>query len=186
MPWGYAAAAVGTYVASRQAGQDIQAGAETEAQAQMRALEYQQEVEALPLEIRNQFLPMLADYYGGGEGQRGLIEDVQSSPIYEQMIASGQEGVLAQAGARGLTRSGNTTRDLNLSNQGVLQNLLQQRLSGMSSLAQQPLNTQAIANQMSGIGATRGAGQIAAGQARQTGYGNYLDILNTGIERDWG
>lgn len=186
MPWGYVAAAGISYLGSREAGKGAERGAATEVEAQMRALEYQQEVEALPLEIRNQFLPMLADYYGGGEGQRGLIEDVQSSPFYEQMIASGQEGVLAQAGARGLTRSGNTARDLNLSNQAVLQNLVQQRLSGMSSLAQQPLNTQAIAQTMSGIGATRGAGQIAAGQAQQTGYGNYLDILNTGIERDWG
>lgn len=186
MPWGYAlSAGIGAY-GSIEAGKSSERGAATAAEAQMRGLEYQQEVEALPLEIRNQFLPMLADYYGGGEGQQELIDDVQSSPFYNQMIQSGQEGVLAQAGSRGLTRSGNTTSDLNQSNQAVLQNLVNQRLSGMSSLAQQPLNTNAIAGQMSSIGQTYGAGQIAAGQARQTGYGNIADIMNLGIERDWG
>lgn len=186
MPWGYVAAAGIGYLGSREASSGAESAARTAAGAESDALAYQREVEALPLEIRNEFLPMLADYYRGGEGQQALIEDVQSSPFYGQMIRSGQEGVLAQAGERGLTRSGNTTQDLNQSNQAVLQNLVNQRLMGISGLSQQPLNTNAIAQTMTGIGQTLGAGQIASGQAQQAGYGNLLSILNTGIERDWG
>jgi len=187
MPWGYAAAAVGTYLGSREAGRGAEGAARTEADAMNRALDYQQEVEALPLEIRNQFLPMLADYYGGGEGQNQFIEDTKASPLYSQMIQAGQEGVLANAGARGLTRSGNTTTDLSLSNQGVLQNLLNQRLSGVSSLAQQPLNTNAIAQSMGNVGNILGQGQVASGQARQQGYGDILGLIAQGAsEYDWG
>lgn len=160
--------------------------ADTQAQSEREALDYQREVEALPLEIRNQFLPMLADFYGGGEGQNALIEDVKSSPFYSQMIESGQEGVLANAGAMGLTRSGNTAADLNMSNQNVLQRLVQQRLTGMSSLANQPLNTNAIAGTMSDIGQTRGQGQVAGANAMQQGYGGMFQAILAGMNNEWG
>lgn len=186
MPWGYVGAAAIGYLGSREAGSAAEAAAGTAAGAQQDALSYQQDVEALPLEIRDRFLPMLADYYGGGEGQQALIDDVKSGPFYDQMIRSGQEGVLANAGARGLTRSGNTASDLNQSNQAVLQNLVNQRLGGIAGLAQQPLNTNAIANQMSNIGLTQSQGQVAGAQAQQAMYGNMLGLINTGIENDWG
>ncbi len=184
MPWGVATAALGAYSAY-QGTQVPGDAADTEAQAQMQALEYQQEVEQLPLEIRNQFLPMLADYYGGGEGQQAFIDETKASPFYDQMIRTGQEGVLASAGQRGLTRSGNTASDLNQSNQMVLQNLVNQRLSGVSSLAQTPLNTNAIAGGMAGIGATQAAGQVATGQAKQDMYGNIIDLAQTAYGQ-WG
>jgi len=186
MPWGYVAAAgIGLYGASRGA-DAAESAAETSADAQREALAYQREVEALPLEIRNQFLPMLADFYGGGEGQQALIEDVQSSPFYEQMIQSGQEGVLSRAGPMGLTRSGNTARDLSQSNQDVLQRLVQQRLGGIAGLAQQPLNTQSIASTMSGIGQTLGQGQIGSANAMQQGYGGLFQTIMAGINNNWG
>ncbi len=186
MPWGYAAAAVGGIVSSRQGAKGAERAADTTAQAQREALDYQKEVEQLPLEIRNQFLPMLADYYSGGEGQQALVSDVQKSPFYGQMIQAGQEGVLSGAGAMGLSRSGNTARDLSQSNQAVLNNLVQQRLAGISGLAQQPLNTNAIASQMSGIGQTMGQGQMASANAMQQGYGNMFNVLGAGIANDWG
>jgi hypothetical protein len=180
LPWGYAAAAVGTYLGSREAGRGAESAARTEADAMNRALDYQQEVERLPLEIRNQFLPLMSDFYSGGEGQNQFIEDTKSSPFYQQMIQAGQEGVLANAGARGLTRSGNTAQDLSLSNQNVLNSLVNQRLAGVSTLANQPLNTNAIANSMSGIGRTMGQGQIAQANAMQQGYGGMFDAIIQG------
>lgn len=181
MPWGYAAAAGVSYLGSRRAGKDAERASRTEADAQNRALDYQMEVEELPLEIRNQFLPIMSGFYSGGEGQNQFIEDTKSSPFYNQMIQSGQEGVLANAGARGLTRSGNTAQDLALSNQNVLNSLVNQRLAGVSRLAQQPLNTNAIAGSMGGIGRTLGQGQVAAANARQQGYGGISDAIIQGV-----
>ena len=83
-------------------------------------------------------------------------------------------------GARGLTRSGNTAQDLSLSNQNVLNSLVNQRLAGVSTLANQPLNTNAIANSMSGIGRTMGQGQIAQANAMQQGYGGMFDAIIQG------
>ncbi len=184
MPWGYAAAAGISYLGSRSAGRSAESGAETSAQAQREALDYQKEVEALPLEIRNQFLPQLAGFYEGGEGQNQFIQDTKASPFYQQMIQSGQEGVLDRAGAMGLSRSGNTAQDLSQSNQAVLQNLTNQRLMGISGLAQQPLNTNAIASTMSGIGQTLGQGQIGRANALQQGYGDISQAFLGGMFGD--
>ena len=186
MPWGYAAAAVGTVVAGGMGADAAGDAADTQAASQREALEYQKMVEALPLDIRNQFLPMLANYYKGGEGQQQIIDQVTDSPMYDQMVKSGQEGVLSNAGAMGLSRSGNTARDLSQSNQGVLNNLVQQRLSGIAGLAQQPLNTNAIASQMSGIGQTQAQGQMGAANAYQQAAGGLFGILNQGVQNNWG
>ncbi len=180
MPWGYAAAAVGTYLGSREAGKGAEGAARTEAEAQNRALDYQQEVEQLPLEIRNQFLPMMSGFYEGGEGQQKFIDDTMASPFYNQMIQAGQEGVAAQGGNSGLSRSGNLARDFNLTNQNTLNSLVNQRMAGVSQLAQQPLNTNAIANSMSGIGRTLGQGQVANANAMQQGYGGMFDAIIQG------
>lgn len=180
MPYGYvAAAAVGAY-GSIKGGKEAAKGAGIQADAEQRALDYQMEIDELPLAMRNEFMPMIADYYRGGEGQQALIDDVKESPLYTQMIQSGQEGVLADAGNRGLTRSGNTAMDLNASNQNVLNSLVNQRLGGMSSLAQMPLNTNAIASSMSGIGRTLGQGQIAQANANQQGYGTMFNAILQG------
>ncbi len=181
MPWGYAAAAGISYLGSREAGKGASGAARTEAEALNRALDYQKQVEALPLELRNRFLPMLADYYGGGESQQQFVDETKASPLYNEMIQAGQEGVLADAGVRGLTRSGNTAMDLNKSNQAVLQNLINQRLMGVSGLAQQPLNTNAIASTMGNVGSTLGQGQIASANARQQGYGGMFESILQGL-----
>jgi hypothetical protein len=150
-------------------GKGIQAASDAQMGFQQQGLDYMQGVNELPLEIRNQFLPMLQDYYGGGEGQNQFIEDTKSNPLYNQMIQAGQEGVLANSGAKGLSRSGNTAQDLSLSNQGVLRNLLNQRIQGMSSMANMPINTSGIANQYNSMGqnvANAGMATVNADQAQ--------------------
>lgn len=136
--------------------------------------------------MRNQFLPQLADYYSGGQGQADMVNDVRNSPLYGQMVQAGQEGVLSNAGAMGLSRSGNTAQDLSQSNQGMLQGLVDRRLMGMSSLAQQPLNTNAIAQSMQGIGQTQAQGQMAQGQINQNMYGGMMNAGLGAANNAWG
>jgi hypothetical protein len=151
------------------------------------AMRYKQEgadylkgIDALPLEMRNRFMPMLADYYGGG-GQE-MIEQTQQSPLYQAMLDMGQEGVLANAGFEGLTRSGNTAQDLSLSNQNVLQQLLNERLGGMERMSNMPLNTSNIAQMYSGMGDTAGQIGTAQAQADQSGLGQMFSALLGGAQ----
>jgi len=180
MPYGYvAAAAVGAY-GSIKAGKESARGAGTQADAEQRALDYQMEIDEMPLAMRNEFMPMIAGYYRGGEGQQAIIDDVRNSPIYSQMIQQGQEGVMANAQNKGLSRSGNAAIDFRSLNQDTLNSLVNQKLGGMSSLANMNLNTNAIASNMGGVGRTLGQGQIAQANANQQGYGTMFNAILQG------
>ena len=160
---------------------DIRKASDEQLALQQQGLDYMIDTQALPLEMRNQFLPMLADFYSGGEGQNQLISDVQSSPFYGSMVQAGQEGVLSNAGAMGLSRSGNTAQDLSQSNQGVLQNLVNQRLQGMQGMAGQNINTAGIANQYNQMGQNVGSAGMGIAQANQSGMGNLLGLVSGGL-----
>jgi len=148
---------------------------------QQQGLDYLRDTNRRPLEIRDQGLGMLESFYGGGEGQNQIIEDVKSSPFYSQMIDTGQEGVLAGAGGRGMTRSGNVASDLNISNQNVLQNLVAQWLSGASRMAGVDGNTSSVANQFNQMGENVGGAGVAAANANQSSIGNMLGLVAGGI-----
>ena len=141
-----------------------------------KGLDYQRESDAPLLEARNFGLQGLRDYYTGGEGQQALIDDVRSSPFYNQMIQSGQEGVLAKAGMEGLTRSDDALRTLNRSNQGVLQNLVNQRLGGYRGLASFRPNTEAITNMYTGMGSNAAQSGIAQTNAEQQQIGQLINL----------
>ncbi|MCH9646354.1 MAG: tail fiber domain-containing protein [Proteobacteria bacterium] len=159
---------------------DPQAGARVSADAaeqqrayEERALDYMIEKEALPTQFRDQGLSALGEYYGGN--QQGLIDQVQSSPFYQSMMQEGQDAVLRGAGATGGLRSGNANTALAQKSQQVLNNAVQQQLSGLSGLAGLNLNTNAIANQTSNIGSTVAQGMIGTEQSRQAGINNLID-----------
>jgi len=159
----------------------IQAASDQQLGFQQQGLDYMKKIQALPLEMRDQALRQLQGFYGGGEGQQQFIQDTMASPFYDQMIKSGQEGVLDQAGAMGLSRSGNTAQDLSRSNQGVLQNLVNQRVSGMQGFAGMPMNTQGITNQYNQMGQNVGSAGMGIANANQAGMGQLFGAAIGGL-----
>jgi hypothetical protein len=167
--------------------------AETQAGYQREALEYLKEREAIPQQFREGALTQLGGLYGleGGEGnQQELIDRAMESPLYGAILGNleqGEEAILRNASATGGLRSGNTSYALadyetRLRNQALLESYNQQ-LSGLTGLANLPSNANQIAAQTAGIGQTLGAGQVAAGQARQQGIqgvGNAITGAITG------
>ena len=166
--------ALGSIIGGRQAARAAERASADQLAFQREALEYQQMIDELPLELRNEFLPMLADFYRGGEGQQQYIDDVRASPFYQSQLQQGEEAILRQAGATGGLRSGNAQQALAMNSQNLLQNMVNQQLQGQASLSGLPLNTQGISNTLQNMGATSAAGTIGAAQARQAGYGNAL------------
>jgi len=161
-----------------QAGSDAAAasirGAKLQAEGQREALDYLKEVEALPLSIRNQFLPKLAGIFSSQEGQQSLIDQAKSSPLYQSIMGgldAGNQNILRNASATGGLRSGNSAAELTdygsqLQNQALLSSF-DNELSGIRSLAGIPLNTNAVAGATAAPGMTMGQGYVAAGQAQQ-------------------
>jgi len=163
-------------------GKDIRRSSAAQLEFQREGLDYLKEINQLPLQIRNQVLPMLQGFYTGDpEAQQQIIGSVQDSPFYQQMIQTGQEGVLDRAGAMGLSRSGNVAQDLSRSNQAVLQGLVNQRIGGLQGLGQLPINASGVANQLNMMGQNVGQAGIAAAQANQSLGGNVLSGILSGI-----
>lgn len=143
---------------------------------QRESLDYLKEVEALPLEMRNKFLPQLADIYSGGQGQQDLINSAMNSPLYKAIMggrAVGEDAIMRNASMTGGMRSGNVSADLTdygsqLSNQALMQSYNQQ-LQGIQGLAGIGLNTNAIANATAAPSSTLAQGKVAGAQAIQQG-----------------
>lgn len=179
-----------------QAAQASIAGSEIQAQYQREALDYLKETEALPQEFREGSLRQIAGAYGvpGGVGsQQEMIDRAIKSPLYGAIMGgqeAGEEAILRSASATGGLRSGNVQENLydynvQLQNKALLESYNQQMqglqgLSGLPSLAPQ------IATQTGAIGTTLGQGQIAAGQAIQTGgqqqAGNLMGLGQLGLQ----
>lgn len=158
----------------RNAARDSIAAANIAAEGPRESLDYLKEVEALPLEMRNKYLPQYADIMSGGQGQQDLIDSAKASPLYGAIMGGqqiGEQAILRNASATGNLRSGNAVGDLTdygsqLSNQALLESYNQQ-LQGIQGLANMPLNTNNIASAISAPSAIQGQGMIAAAQARQ-------------------
>ena len=155
--------------------EDIQRAADEQQQFLRQALQYQRRINRQPLRHRNRAMRELMGFYSGDpEVQQQFIERAQESPFYESMIQQGQEGVLRNAGAMGLSRSGNAASALNRSNQAVLQNLVNQQLSGLQGFAGMPISGQGVANTLAQMGNVAGQSGIAQAQASQGMLGNML------------
>ncbi len=162
------------------------------AQGQSEALDYQKEVEALPLEMRNKFLPQLGDIAQGGQGQQNLIDSAMNSPLYKQMIGNiegsqpfAEEAILRNASATGGLRSGTANENLarlqfqqqNDKNAALTQTYGQQ-LQGIQGLAGIPLNTNAIAKGIAAPSATQAQGITAGAQSRADSTQGMMDLTS--------
>lgn len=171
------------------------AGAQITAGAQREGLEYLKEREALPRQFSEEALRGLGGLYdlpGGIGSQQELIDRAIQSPLYQSLMGgreAGEESILRSASATGGLRSGNVQEALydyntQLQNKALLESYNQQ-LQGLTGLAGLPSYAPQIAQQTGAIGQTLGQGQIAAGQAIQTGSqqqaGNIMGLAGLGI-----
>jgi hypothetical protein len=159
----------------------ISAGAQTE------ALEYLKEREALPQQFREEALGRLGGIYGlpGGTGsEEQMIQSLMASPLYKAILGgreAGEESILRSAAATGGLRSGDVQSNLydynvQLENKALL-DAYNQRMQGLSGMANLPSAAPQIAQGMAGIGQTQAQGITAAEQARQAGSQMGLDNL---------
>lgn len=191
---------VGSFVSgnrsARDAANSATQSAQIQANADMEALNYLKEINALPQDIKEQALTGLQGIYlpeGGATTQDQMIAQAQSSPLYKAILGTrqaGEDSILRNASATGGLRSGNTNSALYQYNQQLdneaLLTAYQDQMQGVRSLAGVPTNENMIASTMSGIGGTLAAGNTAAAQARQQGTQNMINnsmgIANLGLQ----
>jgi len=183
--------AVGSVLGFGDADKEVERAAGIQAGAEMEALEYLKEREAIPQQFREGALTQLGGLYGleGGAGsQQELIERAMSSPLYQSLLGgreAGEEAILRSAGATGGLRSGNVqgamyNYNTQLQNKALLESYNQQ-LQGLTGLAQLPSGVEQIAKGIAGIGQTQAQGIIGAAQTEQAGYEQGLEnILGIG------
>jgi hypothetical protein len=144
---------------------------------QQEALDYLQQQEALPSQLRQGALGSLGGLLGlpGGTGsQQDLIQRAMESPLYKAIMGgqeAGEQGIMRSAAATGGLRSGDVQSNMykfntELANQALLESYNQQ-LEGLTGLADLPSNANMIAQQMTGIGETLAQGRVGVGEARR-------------------
>lgn len=157
---------------------DIRRASQQELGYQQEALDYLKDINQLPLEYRDQAMKQLMGFYSGDPAtQQAFIDKAKANPFYQSMIQQGQEGVLRNAGAMGLSRSGTAATGLERSNQAVLQNFINQQLGGLQGFANSPVTGQGVASILQNMGATAGSAAMAGINAQQQQQGGLLGGL---------
>jgi hypothetical protein len=136
--------------------------------AQLEALEYQKERDALPSAYRDKALEGLGGFYGLNDSN--YMQNLMESPMYQQAIQQGEDAVMRNANATGGFRSGNVQQAL-MNNPMQINN---QYMQGLQSLAGAPTNANAIAQQYNTIGGTQAQGIIGQAQSQQAGWNNAI------------
>lgn len=123
---------------------------------------------------------------GGKNQQSAALAALSGSPEFEALTRQGEDAILANASATGGLRGGNTERALAQFRPQLLSQLIDRqlsRLSGITQLGQASaagqgaagMNSAAnIANLLGQQGAAVAGGQVAQGQAAQSGFNNLL------------
>lgn len=149
--------------------------AQTQAGYQQQALDYLKEREALPIELRDQALMGLQDLYMG-DGRADMLESIKQDPIYTAAVQEAEQGALRGASAAGLSRSGAVPAALSRIAPSILQDVYQDKVSGIKGLAGLQGNASEIASGMRGLGSTYAQGLLGAANAEQAGLGNIIDL----------
>lgn len=159
------------------------------AESQDQALAYQQSVEELPLAFRDAGMGALGAQYGLDIDRRGNVtsdgssiqERAMSSPLYTGALEAGESAIGRSASATGRLRGGATPAMLGQNAQNAYMTSYLDQLQGLGSFARTPLNTNAIAASMGGIGNTLAQGDIAAARAQQQGIQGATQALGSGL-----
>ncbi|MFS2027060.1 hypothetical protein [Massilia sp. CT11-137] len=177
MPWGYAAAAVGTYLAADSQKDAASSAANASTQASQAGIDEQHRQ-------FDQVQKLLSPYVNAGTGalgaqqnllgtngtaaQQAAISGIQTSPQYQALSQSGQDAILANASATGGLRGGNVQAALGQFQPQLLAQLIDQqysRLGGMTSLGQNAAAGVGNAGLATGNNVTQLLGQQGSAQA---------------------
>jgi hypothetical protein len=177
MPWGYAAAAVGTYLTTKSQKDASSSAAAAQTQSAQLGIEEQ----------RRQFdaiQKLLAPYVSAGTGaitgqqdllglsgapaQQQAIQALQASPQFGALTQQGENAILANASATGGLRGGNVQGTLAQFRPQLLSQLIDQqyqRLGGLTSLGQNAAAGVGNAGLQTGNAVTQLLGQQGQAQA---------------------
>jgi hypothetical protein len=176
--------------AGRDAARATEKAANISAKAQMAALNYLKEREALPQKFREEAIQQLAGAFGvpGGASAESVTQAIESSPIYGALlgdIGQQEEAILRNQSATGALRSSGTEQMLAENQRVNRAKAFTGALQGIQGLASVPSNASQIAQGMSNIGMTQAQGVQGAEQARQVaqqqGMGNLLGLGQLGL-----
>lgn len=173
---------LGDITGANDAADDVREATAQNIAQQEKGLQYLKDVQAIPLQYRDQALSELGGFYGlgGGPSSSALIDRVKSGPMYSSMIDQGRQAVGQTLSATGGLRGGIGPQSFMQQDQNVLNNLVNQQLQGLQGFAQQPINAGQVAQQYGNIGNTMAQGQIGAAQTKQAGIGQGLGLA-TGL-----
>jgi len=175
----------------------VKRGAGAAALGQQNAMDYLQQQQKLPMELRESALKGLGGLYGlqGGDAGYGqkLTDLSMQSPIYkamagqiDQTLMDNQDQTGASASQRGLLGSGVLADALakyraraGVDKSNALSQVYQQNLGGATGMSNLQGYQGDIASLMAGKGMTIGQGISGAEQARQQGY---QQTTNTAME----
>lgn len=165
-------------------------GTDTEAAEIQKGIDYLQQREELPIELRDKALSGLGGYYqvpGQQMNQQQLIEQAMASPLYGAILGgrkAGEESILRHRSVTGGLRSGGSQKDLydynvELENEALLSSYYEAQerqdyermlnLQGLEGLASLQGNEGEIARMMADRGEVFGKGM--AGSALLRGQG---------------
>lgn len=151
--------------------------AQTQAQAQMEALNYLREQEEIPQQFREGALGQLGGLYGLEGGTAGADRMIRQNPIFQAtqgMIPQQEEAILRNQSATGALRSGGTDQMLAENQRMNTLQAYQNTMGGLQGLAGLQSYAPQIAQGMAGIGQTLGQGEIGGAMARQEALGGLL------------
>lgn len=153
--------------------------AQTQAAAQMEALNYLKQREKIPQQFREGALGMLGGLYGLEGGTLMANKMIQQNPIFQAtlgMLPQQEEAILRNQSATGALRTGASDAMLAENQRQNRLQAYQNVLGGLQGLANLPSNANQIAATQAGIGQTLAQGQIGAAQAQQQGISNTLGL----------
>jgi len=130
----------------------------------------------------------------GNNAQQNSLNSIQSSPIFQGLMAQGEDSILQNASATGGLRGGNTQKALSQFSPNLLNTLLQQKLQGLQGLTNLGFNASgANANAVQNFGGINadllvGQGRLNAGGAvsQANNQGGLLNSIGQGVGNIFG
>ncbi|PTB28839.1 hypothetical protein C9I56_11150 [Paraburkholderia caribensis] len=196
MPWGFAAAAVGTVAGAAIQGSAANSAADTQAAAQQAGIDEQKRefdnVQGLLKPYVDAGTGALTGYNGalgqygsalqqlnnltganGANAQQTALTGLTSNPYYKTAMNLGQQSILQSASATGGLRGGNTTSTLGYLPSQVLTATMQQQIGNLGT------SLSGIQGLMGGYGQLLGIGENAAAGTGNAGIqtGNNITAL---------
>ena len=177
--------ALGANAAGKAAGQQARASQagidETRRQfdAMQKLLEPYEQAGGLALQGQQNLLGL-----GGADAQGQAIQQLQGSPMFQQLTRQGEDAILQNASATGGLRGGNTQAALAQFRPNMLNSIIDQQYNRLGGLANMGQNSAAMTGQagmgaagsISGLLAQQGAAQAGGTLGKANAFGQVLNL----------